>query len=153
MPRHAVWTPEEIARVTPIICSRLAEGESLRAVCSEEGMPSKGEFLRWVAEEVGAPGGVADQYARAREAQAEGWAEEIVALSDEATDGQSAQAVRVRVDARKWVASKLIPKKYGERVDVTTGGDKLPGGVDLTRLSTETLRRVRDELEEDPAPG
>ena len=61
-----------------------------------------------------------DQYARARERQAHHYAAEIVEIAD--TEEDPAKA-RVRIDARKWVASKLLPKAYGERVEQHLTGD------------------------------
>jgi hypothetical protein len=37
----------------------------------------------------------------------------------------------MRVDARKWIAAKLKPRKYGDKIDHTTGGEKLPGGFNV----------------------
>lgn len=108
------------------ICERIADGESLRSICKDEGMPSRMTVFRWLAD----PERVAfrDQYARAREEQAEFYAESIIEIADEkeveATyQGEdvrldlSSSAIarnRLRVDARKWYASKLAPKKYGD---------------------------------------
>ena len=74
----------------------------------------------------------AELYLRAREDRAEKFADEIVAISDEATvtakmDGENvtfaidAAAVsrnKLRVDSRKWIAAKLKPRVYGDRVQV-----------------------------------
>ena len=62
---------------------------------------------------------LADQYARARELQAQHYANEIVEIADTDTDANRA---RVRIDARKWVACKLLPKKYGEKIDHSVEG-------------------------------
>lgn len=108
------------------ICERIAEGESLRAICRDDNMPSIATVFRWLA---GNPS-FSEQYARAREEQAETLADEIVSISDETAvvakqDGEDvsltldATAVarnRLRVEARKWVASKLKPKKYGDKL-------------------------------------
>jgi hypothetical protein len=79
-----------------------------------------------------------DKYAKAKEAQAEKFADEIVAIADETEvssvvtpDGEvnlrlDATAVarnRLRVDARKWVASKLLPKKYGDKMQTELSGN------------------------------
>lgn len=55
------------------------------------------------------------QYTRAREDQADTHADEIIDISDNYDEDPNSR--RVRIDARKWVASKLKPKKYGERID------------------------------------
>lgn len=116
--------------VADMLCERLAEGESLRAICADDGMPRRATVFRWLAvNEM-----FRDQYAWAKEAQAETYADEIVAIADDRQgdyierDGNvvyNAEHVnrsRLRVDARKWVASKLKPKKYGDRLDVESKG-------------------------------
>jgi hypothetical protein len=110
MGRPSAYTPE----LAEEICIRIAGGESLRKICKSEGMPAFQTVLRWAfhadQEEVG---NFHEQYARARELQAELRADEIVEISDNTKDAARA---RVRIDARKWVASKLLPKRYGNRV-------------------------------------
>lgn len=99
------------------ICERLANGESLRSICLDKGMPSPGTVCRWLAEDEA----FAEQYTRAREAQAETLADEIVAIADE--EAEDSQRQRLRVDARKWVAAKLKPKKYGDKVELEHNGN------------------------------
>lgn len=90
------------------VCDAIAEGKSLRAICAEDGMPSRQAVLRYIDANEAA----ADQYARARDEQADHYADEIIGIADTEEDAQKA---RVRIDARKWVASKLKPKRYGDR--------------------------------------
>lgn len=125
------------------ICARLVEGESLRSVCRDEAMPSLTAVFTWLAKH----SEFADQYARAREEQAETLAAEIIDIADEEctmvrADKHNAKADtedglvevvfdstavarnRLRVDARKWVAAKLKPKVYGEKIQQEhTGAD------------------------------
>lgn len=131
MGRPSSYTPE----LGDSICERLMDGESLRSICSEEGMPTKTTVFRWLQ----ADEAFRDLYTRAREEQAETMADEIVGIADEVCttvradkhgtkdddgDGNTevifdATAVarnRLRVDARKWVAAKLKPRKYGDRI-------------------------------------
>lgn len=103
------------------ICTRLADGESLRSICLDERMPKRVTVMKWLA----ARADFADRYARAKEQAAELMADEIIALADAALprDGQqidnaTVQAYRLAVDSRKWVASKLLPHKYGDRLDI-----------------------------------
>ena len=70
--RPTKYTPE----LTNRICERLAGGESLRAVCRDETMPDRATVLRWLGDDKAE---FRDQYARAREAQAEVIADEILA--------------------------------------------------------------------------
>lgn len=100
------------------ICKRIADGDSLRAICSDEGMPDKSNVFRWLASDER----LRDQYARAREKQADHFVDEIITIADEAKDAQKA---RLQIDARKWVAGKMRPKKYGDKIDVTSDGEKL----------------------------
>ena len=102
------------------ICTEIAEGASLRKICSNPDMPSIDSVRRWLIDEDKAVFHL--QYARAREEQADFYADEITEIADTEPDPNRA---RVRVDARKWVASKLKPKKYGEKLDLTSGGEKL----------------------------
>jgi hypothetical protein len=79
-----------------------------------------------------------DMYARAKEDQADFLAEEIIEIADDSSqdtltdaDGNELEnrewvnRSKLRVDARKWIAAKLKPRKYGERVDITSDGEKL----------------------------
>lgn len=109
------------------ICTRLANGESLRAICGsdrDDFLPAMGTVFRWLAD----PDNVTfrEQYARAREVQAETMADEIVAIADGSGSLEEKVALsardRLRVDSRKWVASKLLPKKYGDKVEQTLVG-------------------------------
>lgn len=95
-----------------IICEKLAEGRSLREICGKEGMPSRTTVFRWLY----AHPEFSDQYARAKEEAAELFAEDILSIADGESEDSDVQRDRLRVDARKWIASKLKPKKYGDRV-------------------------------------
>lgn len=113
------------------LCSRIAEGESLRSICRDDAMPSIAVVFEWLAQKPD----FAEQYTRAREEQADVHADAIVAIADETPDVEEVldkhgnvvdiklhsayvQWQKNRIDARKWVASKLKPKKYGDRVQV-----------------------------------
>ena len=108
------------------ILDAIAKGRSLRSVCDEVGIPPS-TFCDWKD----ADGRLAEHYARARELQAEHYADEIIRIADTSEDPQKA---RLQVDARKWIASKLLPKKYGDKVDLTTNGkDLIPPPINLNR--------------------
>lgn len=91
------------------ICNFIIEGDSLTKICALDGMPSKGVFLGWCDRDKE----LADQYARAMELRTELYAEEIVNIADTCEDPTKA---RLQIDARKWVACKLKPKKYGDKI-------------------------------------
>ena len=61
------------------ICKRIASGESLTAICKDEHMPYKDQVLDWLFDEPE----FSTQYARAREAQAEHYLDEIITISDD----------------------------------------------------------------------
>lgn len=101
------------------ICERIANGESLRSICKDDYMPDASSVYRWLD-------GYEDfreQYAHARAKQADTYADQIVTIADTADDANKA---RLKIDARKWVASKLLPKKYGERTTTTHEGGERP---------------------------
>ena len=111
------------------ICTRLAQGESMRSVCRDEDMPVMDTMWRWIREKED----FSEQYARAKQESADAIIEDILDIADE---GEDVARDRLRIDARKWVASKLKPKKYG---DTTKLEDELPinyvitiGGADNT---------------------
>lgn len=121
MARPSDYSPE----IAETICTRLSLGESLRQVCADDGMPDKATVFRWLHRHAE----FRDQYARAREALSEHWAEEIIEIADdsrgdtfvdddgnERTNHEVVARSRLRVDSRKWLMSKLAPKKYGDKV-------------------------------------
>jgi hypothetical protein len=134
MGRHSTYSQ----KVADTICLRLADGESLRTICADESMPSRSTVLEWLADESKAD--FRAKYACAREAQADLLAEEIVQIADtprigvktttkasgvETTEGDMVEHRRLQILARQWYASKLAPKKYGDKVAVG-GADDLP---------------------------
>ena len=110
--RPSLYTPELAAE----ICRRLAEGESLRAICRDEGMPSAPAVLGWRDAEPA----FAEQYAHARDLQADAIAEQAL---DEATKATDPGLGRLAFDARKWFASKVAPKRYGDRMQLAGDND------------------------------
>lgn len=121
MGRPSDFSPE----IANEICDRLAKGESLKAITGsdrDDWMPSETTVRRWLAGEEDWNAEFRRQYARAREAQADAYFEEIVDIADEpVSESVEVQRNRLRMDARKWVASKLAPKKYGDKLALTDG--------------------------------
>lgn len=108
------------------ICGRIAIGESLRSICKNDHMPDVLTVYRWLAKDED----FRHQYALAREDQAETHADELMQIADEMppqdmngrTDSGFVHWQKNRIDARKWVASKLKPRKYGDKVGVEHSG-------------------------------
>lgn len=125
------YTPE----LAEMILVKLAEGKSLRSICKGPGVPSAPSVRDWVnADPV-----FAEQYVRARAEGLEQWAEEIVDISDDATgdyalddagkpipgavNSEHIQRSKLRVDSRKWLLSKLVPKIYGDKQVIEHQGE------------------------------
>lgn len=122
--------------VADLICERIADGESLRAICTGDDYPDKATVFRWLNENED----FRDQYARAREAQADAVFDDILTIADDGrndwmerhnadgenigwqVNGEALRRSQLRVDARKWMAGKLKPKKYGDKIDVNHEG-------------------------------
>lgn len=105
------------------ICDMLADGKSLRYIALKEEMPDLRTLRRWLRDNES----FRLQYARAREEQADYYADLIMEIGADTLEGRyDAQAARVASDNIKWIASKLKPKKYGDKVDLTTNGKDLP---------------------------
>lgn len=128
-----------------LICAQIVEGLSLRAICKSEDMPSVATIFNWFRSYPE----FLEQYTRAKQEQAETLADEIISIADEAEtvvkdqgDGLTAVVFdstavarnRLRVDARKWVASKLKPKKYGDKLELAGDADS-PLTVVVRKLS------------------
>lgn len=117
--------------VADAICAELAAGRSLREICADADMPSRQTVYNWLAAEH--LKAFVDQYARAREIQADTYAEmmhEVVAENPQveiptkfgsytATDSAGIARNRLRWDNLKWHSSKLAPKKYGDKMEHT----------------------------------
>ena len=108
-------TSEYTQETADNLSEKLADGRSLRSICADVGMPDKATVFRWLA----AHETFRDQYARARESQADSLFDDILEIADTAED---AQLARLRVDARKWMAGKLKPKVYGHKIGLDNSG-------------------------------
>ena len=99
------------------LCERLIDGESLRKICLSESMPSVATVCRWLADDKHP--GFREQYARAREFQADTLFDEVLNIADTADEKNEAVALaRLKIDARKWMAGKLRAKKYGDKLQL-----------------------------------
>ncbi|MQX90299.1 terminase small subunit protein [Sinorhizobium meliloti] len=128
------------------ICERLADGESLKAMCEDEDMPSKSTVFKWLSENPA----FSDMYARAREAQADALFDDVLSIADDGRNdwmqrnfgeetrwvenGEALRRSQLRIDARKWMAGKLRPKKYGDKLDVEHSGQLVTIAKDAADL-------------------
>ena len=127
--------PSYSAEIADEICRRLSEGGTVRATCRDMGIPV-GTVLGWVRDD---REGFSEQYARARELGYEVMADEIIDIADRGSGDW--QRDRLRVDARKWLLAKALPRRYGDRVTLAGDADA-PLGVVM-------LPEVRDGADED----
>lgn len=134
-------TTEYTAEKADAICALIAEGKSVKSIGQMDDQPSEATIYRWLA----ANEGFCEKYARAREFQADVYAQEIIDIADDSAgdmiidpetgaerlNSEHVQRSRLRVDARKWAASKLQPKKYGDRqtVDLNTNEARDPAAI------------------------
>ena len=103
------------------LCARLSMGASLRTVCNSDDMPQISTVYEWFRLHPG----FLDMYRAAKQEAADALAEEILDISDAATP-ENVQTARLRVDTRKFLMAKMKPKRYGDKIDVTSDGKALP---------------------------
>lgn len=125
-----------------LICSEIADGKSLRTVCSKDNMPDKSTVFRWLR--LPSFNAFRDQYARACEARADAFAEDMLYIASTPEVGQIVTVKnapdgletttktedmlghrRLLVDTLKWNMARMKPKKYGDKIDITSDGDKI----------------------------
>lgn len=121
------------------ICDLLAEGWSLTEVCKLPGMPSEAVVRLWILQDDGGKAdGMAAYYTRARQVQALGWADDLIEIADDARndwmerndpDNPGWQAnhehinrSKLRIDTRRFLLAKMLPKVYGDTTDKGKGG-------------------------------
>lgn len=105
------------------ICEELSMGNSLRTVCAASDMPAIRSVFYWMRTNKS----FLQQYTRAKEESSDALAEEIQDIADEVLEDKEAiNKARLRIDTRKFIMAKMKPKKYGDKVDLTTNGKDLP---------------------------
>lgn len=97
-------------------CALVADGKSMRSICTEEPFPSRVTIFQWFREQPE----FAAAYDKARREGAHAMIDDVMDISD--LDGLDPQDKRIRVDTRKWIASKVLPKVYGDKLAI--GGDE-----------------------------
>lgn len=143
MTGHPIEFSDEIACA---ICERIAGGESLRKICIDDDMPAQSTIYKWLLDPAKAD--FVEQYTRARELQADTLFDECQDIADDGSNdwmadkeeadgfkynGDAVQRSKLRIDTRKWMAGKLRPKKYGDKIDLTSEGGALQ--VNIVRLA------------------
>ena len=116
-----------------LICARMADGESLRSICRDDSMPALSTVFLWVSKH----SEFSEQYKLAMASRADAMFEDMIDIADDGRndyivngDGEErfntehVQRSRLRLDTRKWMLSKMLPKKYGDKItDEVIGND------------------------------
>lgn len=123
------YSKKDIDDIFNYICTEIEKGRALRNVLQDDKMPSTSTFYEWLE----LYPDKSKQYTRATEIRAEAIFDDILSIADEnandtyindngieVVNNDVIQRSRLRIDARKWVLSKLNPKKFGEKLDVTS---------------------------------
>lgn len=128
---------------------RIACGDSVRAICDEPGYPSRKTFYGWVLRN----DALRERYEVALVARHYALADETLEIADEpvgslesgATDSGAVQKQRLQVDTRKWLLSKMVPKKYGDKLQQElTGPDG--GPVQQVVLTAADYKAARKDM-------
>lgn len=140
--------------IADAICERLSSGMTLREVCRADDMPDESTVRKWALRN---HEDFFPQYAEAREVGYHAMADELIEIADDGSndwmerngsDGQTGDTVingehvqrsRLRLDTRKWLLSKALPKVYGDKLAV--GGDK-----DMDPIVTKNLDLSEKEI-------
>jgi hypothetical protein len=141
------------------ICEKIMHKQSLTSICKDPRMPNLSTVVRWLSN----PKLVEfrEMYYYARRVAAELYVDEIFEIADDGSndwkprydkdgglidyvpDQEAIQRSRVRIDARKWYASKMVPKIYGDKTDVN---------LDVTGDLAELLKKASNNDKGLPKP-
>ena len=127
--RPSLYTPELI----DTICERLSKGEPLAVICREEGMPEDRTIRRWCEDRED----VKSAIAQARETGEDVIAAQVLEIIDsppervatmhgDQIDSGDVSNRRMRAEYRLKLLAKWNPKRWGEKVDVTSNGNPIP---------------------------
>ena len=116
------YATDEVTEIQERVITEIQTGRSLRQVCGDEGMPNFRTVQRWIVSD----GQFAVRYARARTAQADTLFDRMEAVEEAVSAGtMDSHAARVVLDSMRWRASKLAPKVYGDRLDVSVSDTRI----------------------------
>jgi len=153
------YTASETEMMFRKVIKDVASGASVRSACKKDGTPSIDTFYKWLEKDKSK----AERYARATEKRAEAIFEDILNIADEnhkdvyedpetgqeRTDHDVIQRSKLRVDSRKWVLAKMMPKKYGDKLDVTSDGQALAVPAIIGMTIKNEITSTADEPSDD----
>ena len=116
-------TDKDKQEAVDLVCEHISLGKSVRAIFRDEELkgklPDRSAFKAWLKEDEE----IQAQYARATYERANSIFEDMFDIADD-KEGDPARD-RLRLDTRKWALSKMYPKKYGDKLDLTSDGEKM----------------------------
>jgi len=130
------YSTEDKERIFKSIISEIENGASLRSVLSKEGMPARSTFFEWLKESEEK----SNHYAKSIEARADSMFDEMLEIAYTTESGETVKTTlngiettagdmlghrKLKIDTIKWILSRMNPKKFGDKMDMTTGGEKL----------------------------
>jgi hypothetical protein len=155
------------------VLDRIRNGETIREIVTDLEMPAKNTIWEWENGHLGAPSSWRNDYARARQKQADSFVNDTIAIADlvdetahlaavaalenlpeDATNTEkrraffyakkrSLEAAKLQIDTRHWVASRMAPDRWGDKVTIEHVGDESrPIAIDMSKLSTEQLEQL-----------
>lgn len=134
------------------ICQRICNGESLKRICEDDDMPTRRLVHYWLLEEDKKD--FLHNYETAVNIRAENMFDELTEIADdgsndymerenqngevyEVTNTENIQRSRLRTDVRKWYLSKIMPKKFGDKLDMTSNGEAIKSNVIVVQRFSE----------------
>ena len=145
------YTDIEKQKIFDSICELIINGKSLRTALKENNNLSAQTFFIWLRED----DDKSKQYARATTERAELMFEDMFDIADDSTsdytqtesgqifNSEHLQRSKLRVDTRKWALSKMMPKKYGDKLDLTTDGEKIQQQATMTQ---DQINKLIDKI-------
>jgi hypothetical protein len=155
------------------VLDRIRNGETIREIVTDLEMPAKNTIWEWENGHLGAPSSWRNDYARARQIQADSFVSDTIAIADtvdetahlaavaalenlpeDATNTEkrrayfyakkrSLEAAKLQIDTRRWVASRMAPNRWGDKVTIEHVGDEnRPIAIDMSKLTTEQLEQL-----------
>jgi hypothetical protein len=108
------------SKVAESICDLIAEGHSLQTVSEMPGFPTRRSMRRWLTEH----SDFEHAYEIARRQRTDNLVDEAIAIADAVDGGNAAevQKARLQIDTRRWLASKLLPERFGDKLAVEATG-------------------------------
>jgi hypothetical protein len=118
------------------ICEAIAAGGHLHIICAEDWAPAERTVYQWLNKKPE----FAQMYARARDRQQEVFAAQVILIADTVKD---AAIARNMMDARKWHASKVAPKKWGDKIEIDAKVETTGTGEALTAFLAALEAKAR----------